>query len=1195
MANRLVPSWLFKCMLGLLLFIIIPLSIAEDERFSNPDPFAHNIPGLPALSVGGNYFKLNKQLSQKAAPSSYEKYFNQTTDQFNYKGKYHYENYREHFPQRYFVNTQWRNSNYGNVHILYVEGENIASETMVTDTTLPHVALAKDMGATVWSLEHRFRGKSQPFRRTFHNNYADYLSVGAAVEDVKTFINATNVNLGLSNPKWVVFGSDYGGVVALWFRQKYPQYSVGAVVESAPVKPMVDFHTYEKFVEEVYSNYSYECWHGIKFSALAIRNVLQYSEGVDLINRELKMRPRISTYRMDYKNYQHMHHSILSLFDTPVLMNKVNVGPFASCCGVDDLCKIMSDETTKDVHRVFNLAKLIYTNTHGSKDEWPGMDNDFARMVKWLNNTRHTPYDIVQPSARSWLWQLCHEFGQFVTTDSGFGLFRATVPNDYYISICTDAFEAKVYSFTVRNLKQGIKDTVRRYPTSQTYNGTNTLIFNGGLDPYQLLASNAVTDSSSTIVNVAGVGHAAVFKPPHSNDPDSLKDARNKILYPTAKKWIRSGGSQRAKKETKESTAKKTTTTEQKASTGQKLKRSVTKLFDEHTVVRPTFFPSDEEIKMNKYFPLPGRSIHQQMDKFIRQRAREASSTGQNFTVNLEEESKFAGDRIKPIREQKSTSTKAGYIEQDLDHFDENSDLVFKQRYFKNAIFKQDHDAPRFMMLGGEAPLNDFYVDDDYLHYFRWAKDFRAVVYALEHRFIGYSSPFSNTSLYILQQYLTTEQVLADTAVFVQTMNKLEANPNPRWVVFGGGYAGNLVAAFRTKYPQLSLGAVASSAPMEAKTDFHEYMEKLEDDIKLYGQKYCANGIRGFFHFIRMMLNYRYGRVYLKNIFCLNNRWDENYIDENEASYFPIEQIQIIDELLEDDSENHRRLQNACYRYYRFTYYYDGGQHHRTRKIESKLRKAVKELVEHSSTGEGKTEKRRRRKRAAEDDLYQYEDEDSDNYTDYDDSLQTSYDDRLEGTPEELCPRYCYERCQKVSYNGHLERLENVYRKCWNDYYCSDQSRIWLWLQCSAWGFMPSTNYGYNIFASSQPINYNLNLCTDVFGPQYNRSYVEAAVARTNNEYGGSENYKGTNIIFVNGSEDPWGELSVYSAPAEQNVTSIVIDGVSHCVDMRRENVHDAQVIKDARKQIKKQIVRWVRRPNLVIGDGMGEEHENPE
>lgn len=48
---------------------------------------------------------------------------------------------------------------------------------------------------------------------------------------------------------------------------------------------------------------------------------------------------------------------------------------------------------------------------------------------------------------------------------------------------------------------------------------------------------------------------------------------------------------------------------------------------------------------------------------------------------------------------------------------------------------------------------------------------------------------------------------------------------NSPYVTFGGSYPGNLAGWIRVKYPHLTIGSVASSAPVNAVTDFYAYMD----------------------------------------------------------------------------------------------------------------------------------------------------------------------------------------------------------------------------------------------------------------------------------------------------------------------------------------------------------------------------------
>lgn len=70
-------------------------------------------------------------------------------------------------------------------------------------------------------------------------------------------------------------------------------------------------------------------------------------------------------------------------------------------------------------------------------------------------------------------------------------------------------------------------------------------------------------------------------------------------------------------------------------------------------------------------------------------------------------------------------------------------------------------------------------------------------------------------------QYLSSQQALADLAVFIEAMNsKYNLSPDVKWIAFGGSYSGALSAWLRMKYPHLVHGAMSASAPLLAELDF---------------------------------------------------------------------------------------------------------------------------------------------------------------------------------------------------------------------------------------------------------------------------------------------------------------------------------------------------------------------------------------
>jgi Serine carboxypeptidase S28 len=149
---------------------------------------------------------------------------------------------------------------------------------------------------------------------------------------------------------------------------------------------------------------------------------------------------------------------------------------------------------------------------------------------------------------------------------------------------------------------------------------------------------------------------------------------------------------------------------------------------------------------------------------------------------------------------------------------------TYLQRYHVNTRFYAKGD-PLYVYIGGESALEADEVCSGF--WYDMAETHGAMMLAVEHRFYGQSQPAERTEVEALQ-YLTTQQALSDLVQVIRYVahdSGLMDNDGlePVVIAYGGSYPGSLAAWVRTMFPTLIAGSVASSAPVEANTDFTQY------------------------------------------------------------------------------------------------------------------------------------------------------------------------------------------------------------------------------------------------------------------------------------------------------------------------------------------------------------------------------------
>jgi len=90
---------------------------------------------------------------------------------------------------------------------------------------------------------------------------------------------------------------------------------------------------------------------------------------------------------------------------------------------------------------------------------------------------------------------------------------------------------------------------------------------------------------------------------------------------------------------------------------------------------------------------------------------------------------------------------------------------------------------------------------------------------------------------------------------------------NSTVVTFGGSYPGSLAAWFRLKFTHLTIGAIASSAPVQAELDFFQYMDVVDHSLSYITGSECDSNIQLATNSIQSMLQTADGTHELEQMF----------------------------------------------------------------------------------------------------------------------------------------------------------------------------------------------------------------------------------------------------------------------------------------------------------------------------------------
>ena len=152
--------------------------------------------------------------------------------------------------------------------------------------------------------------------------------------------------------------------------------------------------------------------------------------------------------------------------------------------------------------------------------------------------------------------------------------------------------------------------------------------------------------------------------------------------------------------------------------------------------------------------------------------------------------------------------------------------------------------------------------------------------------------------------------------------------------------------------------------------------------------------------------------------------------------------------------------------------------------------------------------------------------------------------------------------------------VEFMKQSLWDSPAVEGGLRQWVYQTCTEFGYYQTTDSAQQPFGDLISLSSQLKTCLLVYGVA--PADVSQHVADTNIYYGGTDIPKNaSNIIFPNGSIDPWHALSV-TWNVSESLVAVFIEGTAHCANMYPPRSTDLPSLTAARDTISHTIGQWL-------------------
>ncbi|KAF4376780.1 hypothetical protein F8388_025651 [Cannabis sativa] len=441
-----------KILLLLLSYNILTINNIIASSSSNSSPKNNNFfTKIPRLSPTGDRLFLHNPETLISGASIFDDFetffYNQTLDHFNYRP----ESYST-FEQRYLVNSKyWNNNNKLGPIFAYLGAEE------PIDQDIPTIGFLTDNApsfkALIVFIEHRYYGKSIPFgsrEEAVLSNASTlgYFNSAQALTDYANILLHIKSTYQAPNSPIIVIGGSYGGMLASWFRLKYPHIALGALASSAPILYFDDItpqNGYYSIVTKDFREASENCYETILKSWSQIDKVAALPNGLSILTNKFKTCSPL-------KNSSELKDYLGTIYATAAQYNSPPKYP------VNIICEAIDNNGDDDI-----LDKIF-----------SGLSAYNPNKTCYVN-----PPKIPTETDQGWKWQTCSEMviPIGIENDTMFEAYPFKVED--FIKDCKDSYGVPPRPHWVTSYYGGhdIKLILNRF-------GSNIIFSNGLRDPY---------------------------------------------------------------------------------------------------------------------------------------------------------------------------------------------------------------------------------------------------------------------------------------------------------------------------------------------------------------------------------------------------------------------------------------------------------------------------------------------------------------------------------------------------------------------------------------------------------------------------------------------------------------------------------------------------------------------------------------